>query len=235
MGGRRDGGRAGARVLAPCRRRPAGGRLRASGPGGDAGDARLLGRPTAQLSIPGRRGHVLVRGAGAYRRPRLSGDREGADRRPPAARPGRSLPRRLPRDPCRARLRRHPLAVAHRPPDLARLHGSPGRALHGFGRPALRRQPRLRLPGTAPDVARLREVRDRDVRRLPHARDERGRLLPLHADAARHADRVRRLGARGRRGDDLRGRLRGSGDGPPSSSRESPPTSPTSTRRGCRS
>ena len=46
-------------------------RLRAHRPGRGAGDARLLGCAPAQLAVPGDRGDLLVRGAGA-RRPRYA-------------------------------------------------------------------------------------------------------------------------------------------------------------------
>ena len=75
-----------ARGRRPARRRP-----RPPRPGGDARDARLLGLAPAQLALPGRRGHVLVRSAGAGRRARVS---RRSSRRcrpsPSAARAGRA-------------------------------------------------------------------------------------------------------------------------------------------------
>ena len=50
--------------------------------------------------------------------------------------------------------------------------------------PQVRREPRLRLTRPAPDLDRLRDVRDGDVRRVAHIRHQRCRLLPLHADPA---------------------------------------------------
>ena len=59
------------------------------------------------------------------------------------------------------------------------------------GRPAVRRRPRARLARPAPDLGRLRDLRDRDLRRLADAGREHRRRLPLHADAPRDADRAR--------------------------------------------
>ena len=58
----------------------------------------------------------------------------------------------------------------------------------------------------------LRDVRQRHVRLVAHARHQRGRPLPLHAHAAGHADRARLVGAPLGRGDDVRRRLRGRGE-----------------------
>ena len=133
-----------------------------------------------------------------------------------------------------------------------------GRAVPRHRRPALRRRPRLRLARPAPDLGRLRRRRHADGRLEPDARDERRRLLPLHADAPRRADRPGRLGARRRARRHVHRRLRGGGDrrdepvrrrrrpdeqqgaarrccSSRSSSRASPRTSATSTRPACRS
>ena len=217
----------------------------------------LLGGTPALVSVPGRRGDLLVRGAGA--------GRAGSDAQAiyeamtghrPAARPARARLRRRARDARRARLRRDAMAPARRAAAVARVHRRSRRPLPR--RPTIPRYAVRRVfdsPGPAPDLGRLRDLRDGDVRRVAHARHERRRLLPLHADAARHADRARRLGPRLRGRDHVRRRLRGGCDRRDepvrrrrrpdleqrparrrswsrSSSRGSPRTSPTSTPPG---
>ena len=111
----------------------------------------------------------------------------------------------------RARLRRHALAAARRAARLSRVHGDPRRALPCVRRSGLQRRPSLRLSRPAPDLGGVRDVRDGDVRRVTDVGHERRRFLPVHADAPGHADRPRGVGGVGRRGDDLRRRLRGGG------------------------
>ena len=121
------------------RRCPARRRLRAPRPGRDAGAPRVLGRAPAQLAVPCRGGDLLVRGAGAGRRARASGDLRGDDRSPPAARPARARLRRRARHARRARLRRDALALARRAAGVARVHGRSRRPLPVDGRPQVSR------------------------------------------------------------------------------------------------
>ena len=74
----------------------------------------------------------------------------------------------------------------------------PRRAVPRDGQSGLRRRSCLRLAGSAAHVDRVRDVRDGDVRRFAHARREHLGLLPVHADAPRHADRPDGLGGLGR-------------------------------------
>ena len=214
VGGGGDARGPGARLRRARRRRPAGRRLRAARPGGDARHARLLGITSAQLALPRDRRHLLVRGAGAHGRARDTGARPGdAGPPPPAAHPRRARPGGLPRRARRARLRRHALAAARRAARVPRVHGGAGRALRRLRRPEVRRRARVLVARAAPDLDGLRHVRDRDGGCVADPGREHRRLLPLHPDAARHAHRARRLGADRDRGHDLRRRLRGRRDG----------------------
>ena len=121
----------------------------------------------------------------------------------PAARPVALALAVVPRHAGGARLRRDALCAPRRAAGLARVHGRPGRALPSTGRS--RGTPSLasstRRTSTSPGSAS--PPRDRDVRRVADARHERRRLLPLHAEAARHAHRAL-ASALSRRGGDRR-------------------------------
>ena len=161
-------------------------------------DARLLGRTPAQLAVPRHRRHVLVRRPGADGRARHPGDRRGDARA-----------NRLPLVPVALCLAVFHATLAVLGFDVMRwllrvvlpvslaFTACSRRPLPRLRRPSLRGRPRVRLAGPAPDVARLRHVRDGDVRCVADAGHERRRLLPLHTDAARHAHRARRLRADG--------------------------------------
>src|SRR2546430_1758245 len=84
---------------------------------------------------------------------------------------------------------RHALAAPGRAAGLARVHRDPDRALPHVRRLELRRRARVLVAAPAPDLDRVREIRDRDGRRLADAGREHRGLLPLHADAAGHARR----------------------------------------------
>ena len=196
----------------------------------------LLGRTPAEFALPCHRRDLLVRGPGA---PAAALGSSGADR---VAMTG---PRPRLSRPDGARV----LAVVHAV--LAILGFDVMRyvlrvvlplslAFTGVLRRAVPRSddprfapPRvcLRFARAAVHVDRLRDVRDGRVRVVADARREHRRLLPLHADEARHADRPRRLiGARDRR-DDVRRRLGGGGH-PATPTRSSP--SPAADLERCR-
>ena len=214
VGDPRDGARPGARLRAAWSRSPRlGVDYGAPRPGGDAGHARLLGRAAAQLAVPRGRVDVLVRGTGAR------GRRYGLQAMVEAMGGGHAAARA---DRARARAVHATLAVLgfdvmryaapHRAAALARPHRRAVALYLATDDPRFAR-PRLPLARPALHLGRLRDLRDRDVRRLADARHERRRRLPLHADAARHADRADRLVAAAAVVDDVRRRLRRCGDG----------------------
>ena len=89
------------------------------GPGGDAGHVRPARRPGADVAVPGGRGDVLVRRAGADRSLRHPGDRRGDGRGRAAARADVARGGGRPGRARRARVRRDALAPARRAPALA--------------------------------------------------------------------------------------------------------------------